>query len=174
MNNFIQTCTLCMKTKIAKDYFLLPLPVKSYPVADWPLCIFASEKNEIAYINEPLATYRKTPGSILNRGYDNDMARSELCMTMISDFCKLYGLPKNLEQESHAALLKQALFFSFLSGNAAKFEYYWESIRKIDPASSGKFRPGIASLIIQYKTLHRFYMQYRSIKDYFYLLSTYK
>jgi glycosyltransferase involved in cell wall biosynthesis len=166
INNFIQTCTLCMRAQIAKDYFSLPLPLESYAVGDWPLCIFASEKKEIAYIDESLATYRRTPGSILNQGYNNDMARSEACMSMISDFCKFYGLPENLETQSHAALLKQALFFSLLAGNTERFEFYWQCIYDKDPGYTDQFRPKLAKIIVRHPRLHRIYLWYRSMSNY--------
>jgi len=174
VNNFIQTCTLCMRAQIARDYFSLPLPLASYAVGDWPLCIFASKKNEITYIDEPLATYRKTPGSILNRGYDNDMSRSESCMSMISDFCRLYDLPKDLEQESHAALLKQALFFSLLAGDRDKFESYWRRISEIDAVYTGRTRTKLAGIIVRHSSLHRIYLWYRSMSNYLYLQYFYK
>ena len=65
---FIHTCTLCL-TKHAMDHFLgSRYAERQYTVLDWPLMIFVSRYYKVHYCDEVLATYRRTPDSIMNSG----------------------------------------------------------------------------------------------------------
>ena len=65
--NFIQTCTLAVRTALVRAYLASPLPADSYRVVDWPLCLFVGASHGIRYLDRPTATYRRTPGSATNR-----------------------------------------------------------------------------------------------------------
>jgi len=114
--NFIQTCTLVVRTELARQYLDSGLPADSYKVADWPLCLYVSARSKVGFIDKQLSTYRKVEGSAMNQGYDSDVSRARDHMSMVSDFCRLFDRPPELETEAHANFMTYILVRSLQAG----------------------------------------------------------
>jgi glycosyltransferase involved in cell wall biosynthesis len=90
-SNFIATCTVCMRQTVAADYYASSWRTNGYLMDDYPQWLFASQQGLIGYIDEPLATYRCTPGSVMRRTPDAAL-RMELSARQVKkDFVEQYG-----------------------------------------------------------------------------------
>ena len=107
--NFIQTCTLVVRAGLARLYLASGLPVDTYKVGDWPLCLFISMQSKVAYVDDSLATYRRVEGSATNQGHQADIARARNHMAMATDFCRLTGASPELEKAAHEAAMRTIL-----------------------------------------------------------------
>ena len=134
LGNFIQTCTLCIRTELVREYLQHPLSLRGNPVGDWPLCLFASARAGIAYVETPTAVYRRVPGSATNKGGSADIARARQCMAMIDDFCRYYGRPESLARASHARAHEHILYQSLLNGLAHDFRTSLQWLTAHDPS----------------------------------------
>jgi hypothetical protein len=91
VSNFVQTCTMVLRTGLARDFLESGLPIETYLVADWALALFVAAKSNVAYIEEPLATYRQVPGSATNSGALADIIRARDSLRMVDDIRGLVG-----------------------------------------------------------------------------------
>ena len=165
IGNFIQTCTLCVCAEQIMAFLNSELPIDSYCVGDWPLCLYISASHEIAYIDEPLATYRLTPNSITNSGHERDIARAENSMNMIDDFCMQYLAPERIRIQASNMAMKQILFLASISANTLTFEKYWHKIYLTDPAYLEPFRFQLLRFIVNTSGLRSLYACFRSVVD---------
>lgn len=117
VSNFIQTCTLMIRTDIAVDYLDSDLPAETYAVADWPLCLFASSRGRIRYLDEPLATYRHVIGSATNQGRAADVRRAKDAMRMVSDFISRFDEDAGLEERAHGLTQRHILLTGLRCGD---------------------------------------------------------
>lgn len=120
--NFIQTCTLCVRANLAHAYLTSGLPVDSYPVGDWPLCLYISAQTKVDYQNLSLAAYRKNPGSITNSGDSSRLLLATKCKAIIDDMCAFFRVSPitqcNALSAHHYTLLKLA----FLANDSVAFD----------------------------------------------------
>lgn len=140
LGNFIQTCTLCIRTVLVREYLQHPLSRRGNPVGDWPLCLFASAHAGIAYIDSPMAVYRRVPGSATNRGPLADIERARRCMAMVDDFCRYYERPQSLASASHARAHQHILYQSIVNGLADEFCSSLRWLEAHDPSEYSTLR----------------------------------
>lgn len=125
--NFIQTCTLCVRTELVRDYRSSGLSIDRYPVGDWPLCLYISARTRIGYLNRSTAVYRKVPGSAMNSG---DLARLQLVTKykiIIDDICDHFHVDPASKDSAYTSLNYQLLKLAFLANDNPAFEnsYLW-------------------------------------------------
>lgn len=174
IENRIQTCTLFAKRSCILDYYASGIPIDTYAVGDWPICLFVSATSDIGYINEPLATYRLTPGSVTNSGLQNSILRSENAMRMASGFCDRFNIEAPVKLESEVIAKLHILRLCFFAGDKSKFDLTWEWLRKNDAARLDskwlrKFRfainkPLLRLAIMKYLQLDEFVARLRTYK----------
>lgn len=90
--NLMQTCTVLVRSDLVRRYLRSEVPFADSVVADWPFVLFLSRNTRIGYLDEPLATYRKTPGSAMNRDPDGQLALIRLYVTMLTELCDYFGV----------------------------------------------------------------------------------
>ena len=131
--NFIQTCTLCIRTDLDRQYLASGLPVESYPIGDWPLCLYIAAHSKIGYLDQSLAAYRKVPGSATNSGHLANLRQSLRCHAMIDDACKCFGIEDSIRATGHSALHESILSLAFLAGDMPAFETSWHWLEQNNP-----------------------------------------
>jgi glycosyltransferase involved in cell wall biosynthesis len=165
-SNFIQTCTLCLRADLVRSYLQHPLSSRGNPVGDWPLCLFVSANSRIAYIDSPMAVYRKVPGSATNRGAMADIERARRCMSMIEDFCEEYSRPESLLLESHSLAHEHILFTALFHGLPDEFATSLEWLRARVPHRFAAFRWKIAKVLVANPGTRPFLaLALRSVRD---------
>ncbi|MGH8488243.1 MAG: glycosyltransferase [Gammaproteobacteria bacterium] len=153
--NFIQTCTLLARAEHVRRYLASSLPVDSYKIVDWPLCLFIGAYCRVGYIDRVLATYRKTPGSATNQGFAAEIVRARDSMRMASDFCRAFGLPGDVESTAHRNAMKHVLHMAIRLGDAEAIEEARHWFLHRPPGSLPKLRFR-ASPVVLSNALFRF------------------
>lgn len=119
--NRIQTCTVLSRRELIDRYRGTGPGVDSYLVGDWPEFLFLSHESEVGFISEPLAAYRRTPGSVTNSGH---AAKVRLCLDsirMVNDFCDHFGDARSRRESALAAHFRTLLALAFRAGDVAAF-----------------------------------------------------
>lgn len=119
VRNFVKTCTMMTRSSLMREFLASALPLASYRVLDWPLCLFLALRGEVSFIDASLSTYRRVEGSATNLGHAADLARARSHFAMASDFCRLAGRP-DLEAPAHHAAMGEALLYSVLDQDLAE------------------------------------------------------
>ncbi len=120
--NRIQTCTLMCRGKLVEEYIQSGLAERGYLVEDWPLCLYLARVSSIGFVAEPLAAYRRTPGSMMNAG---DLARLRYCLDairMVEEFCDFFDDQPDTRQESLVAQYRVLLWLAFRAGDSGCFD----------------------------------------------------
>lgn len=120
--NFIQTCTLCMRANLVRDFMTSGLLKPEYSVNDWPLFLYIAARADIDFLPGSTAVYRKSVGSLTNSGM---AARAKFVagyIPMIEDFCALHGVADDVRNAALAVHYRQLASFSALAGNLRMFE----------------------------------------------------
>lgn len=119
--NRIQTCTLMCRRKLVEEYIYSGLADRGYLVEDWPLCLYLARVSSIGFVAEPLAAYRRTPGSMMNAG---DSAHVRYCLDairMVEEFCIFFDEQSETRQDSLAAQYRVLLWLAFRAGDSGCF-----------------------------------------------------
>lgn len=133
--NFIQTCTLCVRTTLVRRYMAAGLPIEDYPVGDWPLCIYVSRFSEINYLGESLAVYRKVQGSAMNSGHASRLQMARGCLSMIESLCDYFAVDSSTRLAAIRMLQCSLLSFAALAGDKDAFGAAWAWLAANDPKS---------------------------------------
>ncbi len=88
----MQTCTVLVRSDLVRRYLRSEVPFADSVAADWPFVLFVSRHSRIGYIDEPLATYRKTPGSVMNQDAEGQLALRRLYVKMLMELCDYFGV----------------------------------------------------------------------------------
>lgn len=133
--NFIQTCTLCVRTTLVRRYLEAGLPIAGYPVGDWPLCIYVSRYSEITYLDESLAVYRKVDGSAMNSGHASRLQMARGCLSMINSLCDYFAVDQATRFDAIRSLQRSILSFAALAADEDAFRAAWTWLAENDPES---------------------------------------
>jgi hypothetical protein len=115
--NFIQTCTVCLRTDIAREYFASGLPIASYPVGDWPLFLHVAARHEIEFLKESMAAYRRTPGSMMNSGTIFRLRTLAAYVPMIEEFAHRGNVSASIRTNALAPVYRSIYSLSLLAND---------------------------------------------------------
>jgi len=87
----IRTCTMMGRTGLVKQHFESAFRSHKYPIGDRPLVLHMSVLGDIGYIDEATATYRRTPGSMINSGYAGQVRMQRALEEIQNDFINAFG-----------------------------------------------------------------------------------
>ncbi|MDD2775821.1 MAG: glycosyltransferase [Gallionella sp.] len=131
---FITTCTLMVRTNLLAQFYTSSLYTPRYPVGDRPIVLFLSKLAKVGYLDESLATYRRTPGSYCNTDYRSLLRKQNQKIEMDRDIASILGANEmavsNMEQDNHQMLL----FFCLVSANKDEFERTLQWLQKHHPS----------------------------------------
>lgn len=91
-DNLVQTCTMMCRTDLVKQYFNSRLNLSSLGYPDWSLILYASKFTKISYMDVSLASYRRTPGSMMNTGPKNKLNYIKGIQNMYKSFALEFGV----------------------------------------------------------------------------------
>lgn len=120
--NFIQTCTLCVRAALAREYLTSKLPIDSYAVGDWPLCLYISARHKIGYLDRSMAVYRKVPGSAMHGGDLKRLSMVTSYALIIDDMCAYFGTQSSVRNAAHTSLYHSLSKLAFLADDLPTFE----------------------------------------------------
>jgi glycosyltransferase involved in cell wall biosynthesis len=119
LQNFIQTCTLMVRTSLVRAYMDSAVYSADYEIGDWPLCLYVSARSKVGYLDRSTATYRRVPGSATNRGAAADLKRVRSQMDMAVAFGKWAGAGAEQEWLVRVANMKGVLHLAVVAGDVA-------------------------------------------------------
>ena len=131
--NFIQTCTLCVRTTLARAYLESDLPVSTYPVGDWPLCLYVARVSHVEYLDESMAVYRQVAGSMMNSGHLARLRMAQACLPMIESICSQFGIDMTTRKEAIASIQRSLLSFAALAADKTAFAEAHDWLQLHDP-----------------------------------------
>lgn len=120
--NFIQTCTLCVRAELAREYLASELPTDSYAVGDWPLCLYISARHNIGYLDRSMAAYRRVPGSAMQGGDRKRLSMVASYALIIDHMCAHFGTPPSVKRAARTSLYFSLSKLAFLADDLPTFE----------------------------------------------------
>jgi glycosyltransferase involved in cell wall biosynthesis len=124
---FIRTCTMMCRATLLKQHYCSKLRSQDNPVGDRPIALHLSKLAKIGYIDEPLATYRRTPGSMINAGRLSVLRMRKKKINMFQAFATEFGASESEWLEMQKIHYRDVLFSSFLAKSRTDFAeaYTW-------------------------------------------------
>lgn len=138
--NFIQTCTLCVRTSLANAYLDAGFNIESYGVFDWPLCLYVAARARVGYIDKAMATYRRAPGSAMNSGYRSTLRIVDSYRKVVDDFCDHFDVADSVRKSAMSALYQQMLKQALLARSPEQAGHAMEWLRD---NAAGQFSTGL-------------------------------
>lgn len=140
-SNRIQTCTVLCRRELVAKYRQSGPGVDTYMVGDWPSFLYTSRMAEIGFIEEPLAAYRRTPGSLVNSGSQNAVARGLDAIRMTGEFCDYFADSDEVRMAALASQYRVLLKLAFMAGDRQCFDLAQDWLRKHKPALLASIYP---------------------------------
>lgn len=120
--NFIQTCTICMRAELVREFMTSGQLKPEYSVNDWPLFLHIAAQSEIDFLPQSTAVYRKAAGSLTNSGPSARACFVARYVPMVEDFCARYGVADRVRIAALSIHYRQLASFSVLAGDIGEFE----------------------------------------------------
>jgi glycosyltransferase involved in cell wall biosynthesis len=131
--NFILPCTLCVRANLDQEFIGGGFLKDSYPVGDWPLCLYIAAQSKIGYLDRSLAVYRKVPGSMMNSGPVVHARTVAAYVPMIEDFCDFSRASAAERTALLAKLYRDLFWFSLFADDMPLFARTLSWLRQHDP-----------------------------------------
>jgi hypothetical protein len=144
--NFVSTGTVLARADAVRGYLdSWETRALTFPVGDWPLWLYVSTAWQIGYLDDDLATYRLTPGSVTNSGAASDIRRNRALVEMLAQLAEAFDVPDPNTALAQAALVRHVLHTAWRSGDQlnARWAMTWlEEYQPhlLTPSVRSKFR----------------------------------
>lgn len=112
--NSIATCTVVCRRELLNEARAF-LGEKRFAMGDYPLWLYFAKKSKIAYIDEPLATYRIVSGSATNQGYQKQLAFLESQQEVKAYFMERFIYSESTQRRVRLEYLQKKLMLCFLT-----------------------------------------------------------
>jgi len=119
--NSIATCTVVCRRELLNEARAF-LGEKRFAMGDYPLWLYIAQKSKIAYIDEPLATYRIVGGSATNQGYQKQLAFLESQQEVKSYFMERFTYSESIQQRVRSEYLPKKLMLCFLTNRRSELK----------------------------------------------------
>lgn len=117
--NFVQTCTMMVRTDTARRFIDSDIPYTRFRVADWPLCIMAAAEGMVHFLPTETAAYRRVAGSATNLGLRADISRTRDAITMTTSLQERFGRPVQVARRSLAVNSRHIAVLALRGGDTA-------------------------------------------------------
>lgn len=87
----IRTCTMMGRRSLLHQHYQSALRSPEHAVGDRPIVLHMSKLALIGYIDQPLATYRRRPGSFINSGHRNLLRMRKMKLAMYRNFAAAFA-----------------------------------------------------------------------------------
>lgn len=126
-DNLLRTCTLVVRKDLMLEYLCSGLPVEDFWLADWAFAIYLGHETLIGYIDEPLATYRKVPGSMTNQDASTVLAMARANIEMVTVLCDHFEVEAAVRMHAYRGLVWRLLRSALQAGDfaTARSAYNW-------------------------------------------------
>ncbi len=128
--NSIATCTVVCRSELLNDARAF-LGEKRFAMGDYPLWLYIAQKSKIAYIDEPLATYRIVGGSATNQGYQKQLAFLESQQEVKSYFMERFTYSESIQQRVRSEYLQKKLMLCFLVNSRSELKRCAKELKEI-------------------------------------------
>lgn len=132
--NFIQTCTLCIRADLDRQFLASDLAMETYPVGDWPLCLYIAAKRKIAYLPQSTAVYREVPGSMMNSGHASRARIGAAYISMIEDICDRFAVAPDVRISALSGVYGGLISLAVFANDPALYERARIWLAQNDPA----------------------------------------
>lgn len=149
LQNLVATCTVCLRVHIVREFLRSSFAAKNYAMLDYPLWLFAAKKGSVKYIDESLATYRRTPGSIMNSGGKSAARILASQQRVREDYVEAFGCSQDLARQIRVANNRDALMASALAGDRQLFFNEFDWLRRNNPDWKSDYKNRLRFLIMK-------------------------
>lgn len=130
---FVRTCTMMGRMRLLEQHYLSPLRTPVHAVGDRPIVLHMSKLAKIGYLDESLATYRRTPGSMTNIGHRKLLLQVKRKLDMYRSFHEAFPTDEAEWQRMQRICYRENLHMSFLAKDRAEFEAALAWLKRNDP-----------------------------------------
>lgn len=116
---FIQTCTVLVEADVVRAFLASPIAAMKSPASDWSMFLFAAHRGRIGYLDESLATYRRTPGSAMNSGPQARLRMDRAALDLVREVCEYADVPAEVESQALRQGWAQLLVTALRAGDTA-------------------------------------------------------
>ena len=144
------------RTELLRRHYQSDLRSTLHAVGDRPLVLHMSKLADIDYIDESLATYRRTPGSMTNVGHARLLRQVVRKLDMYRNFCKAFGADPPEWLYMQRVCYRDSFSIAFLAGNAEVFTEAHAWLRSHDDRYSRRISVRLMVLVFSSDLLRRF------------------
>jgi hypothetical protein len=153
--NFIQTCTLVIRKSLISQFLSTAISANNYLVGDWPLCLYVAALSKFGYLDETLAVYRKTEGSMTNLGALKDLERVEDSRRMINDFCQAFDKDDSLRQSALASTYRVQRRMAYLAADRRRLAEAIDWLRQHPQYDVAAEYGALHGMVAKFPFMHR-------------------
>ena len=123
----MQTCTVVVRKDLMLGFYSSGLPVEQFWPPDWACFVYLSHETLVGYIDEPLATYRKVPGSMMNQSADVVLARHHDNTEMLMVLCDYFEVDEATRMDVRWRMTLELFRHALRAGDfkSARSAYEW-------------------------------------------------
>ena len=144
----VRTCTMMGRTELLKKHYRSNLRTPVHAVGDRPIVLHMSKMANIDYIDESLATYRRTPGSMTNVGHVKLLAQIRRKIDMYENFFREFGSKEEEWMDMQRICFRENLNAAFLAGNIREFSSTLDWLKNYDARYANRFRVRLMAILI--------------------------
>ncbi len=163
--NSIATCTVVCRRDLLNEARAF-LGGKRFAMGDYPLWLYIAQKSKIAYVDEPLATYRIVGGSATNQGYQRQLAFLESQQEVKAYFLARFTYSESIQRRVKLEYLQKKLMFCFLTNGRSELKRCADELKAIKGKLTLRERVYCIAgknyfLALPLKIYHNFYLMLR-------------
>jgi len=151
---FVATCTLTCRVSLLADFAGSRFNTDDYHVSDWPMIAFVAQKSKVAYIDVPLATYRRVPGSAMQSGPRAALYRALNAWRISEDLYSEFGGTREERARSNLALYRTLYRTAFEARDVEHFRAADAWLSENDSATAQTWRARICSFAVDRPWMH--------------------
>ena len=158
---YVKTCAMMGRTQLVKQHFDSNLRSAENSVGDRPLILHMSMLAKIACLAESMATYRRTPGSHVNSGFESLLLKRKKKIAMDNRLAEAIGMDEKVRMEMQRKNYRLLLYFAAATRNQEVFD---EAFRWLDvnyPRLVKERTVKLWAFLIKRKALHSAYFGLR-------------
>lgn len=160
---YVKTCAMMVRAELLRLHFQSSLRSPENPVGDRPLKLHMTKFGKVRCFTESMATYRRTPGSYVNSGYDSLLVKRLKKIDMDNRIAEEIGLRAQIHREVQRMNYNGLLFLAAATRNQDIFELASDWLEKNIPNYSGKSPVRIWKYLMTHPKAHRMYFATRSV-----------
>lgn len=168
---FVRTCTMMGRRALLKEHYDSMFRTLKNPVGDWPIVLHMAWLGNVGYIDESLATYRRSMGSMTNiGGYSNYLWLHKRKPDMYGILEEFKPLTEGQKKKIEIALARELVFSTYEAGAAEEFKIAYGQLKTSEPTSSREWKIIMRRVIVVlggfYPAILRITKMYREFKLY--------